>query len=34
VLKAMERAMDAKRQAAARKAFHEAAKEAGIAMGD
>jgi len=34
VLKAMEQALDARRQAVARKAFHEAAKEAGIAMGD
>lgn len=32
VLKAMESALDAKRQAAARTAFEEAAREAGIAM--
>jgi hypothetical protein len=30
----MEQALDARRQAVARKAFYEAAKEAGIAMGD
>lgn len=34
VLAAMEKALDAKRQAAARKAFLEAAEEAGIAFGD
>lgn len=34
VLKAMEKALDAQRQAAARQAFLDAAKEAGIAFDD